>query len=34
MHFRSKDRYRLKVGGMEKGIPYKWKQNENWGSNT
>ena len=31
-HFRPKDTYRLKVKGMEKYIPCKWKAKESWSS--
>ena len=29
-HFRPRDTHRLKVRGMEKDIPYKWKSEESW----
>ena len=33
-HFRTRDTNRLKVRGMEKDIPRKWKSKESWSSNS
>ena len=33
-HFRPRDKFRLKVRGVEKDIPCKWKSKESWSSNS